>query len=234
MSPKVSGSKCIGDAPALPVSVGGSGVVGGLGSVAESDPSCIVDLEAKKPELRRRFLQEARRIPSHERVLSSEQLVAHLTALPELQAARRLALYSPLGEEPLLDGLAERLVGEGREVYLPAVVSKSDMLFCRFESQKALEVGRMGILEPGLDAPVAAPGSLDVIVIPALAYDHHGVRLGRGKGYYDRTVPHFIPRATLVGVCFSQSLVVSLPREAWDLRVAYVVTEAGVRVSYTD
>lgn len=227
MVPCTLASGSMDGVPVEPVSGNGGGPGGGEGLRCRPDPSCVVALEASKPELRRRFLLEARRIPPHERLEFSRQLVTHLMALSALQAARSVAFYSPLREEPLLDGLLEWAWARGQQVFLPTVLSAEAMVFRRVHPGIALIPGRMGILEPGIEAEEALPGQLDVLVIPALAYDHQGVRLGRGKGYYDRIVSAFRAQAVLIGVCFSWARVERLPRDPWDLAVDCVVTEAG-------
>lgn len=231
MVPRALASGSNGDIPVLPVGSdgGGPGEVGCL--LCRPDPSCVVDFEAPKPELRRRFLHEARRIPPLQRQELSRPLVDQLMVLPALQSARSVALYSPLREEPLLDGLLEWAWARGQQVFLPVVLSAQVMVFRRLRPETGLIPGRMGILEPGTEAEEALPGSLDALVIPALAYDQQGVRLGRGKGYYDRAVPAFRAQAVLIGVCFSWARVERLPRDPWDLAVECVVTETGSYVS---
>ena len=90
--------------------------------------------------------------------------------------------------------------------------------------------GRFGLLEPA--GPRLGPGALaaaDVVVVPALAVDRRGARLGRGRGYYDRALAHARPGAVLVAVVFDDELVDALPAEPHDRRVSAVVTPSGGR-----
>lgn len=127
--------------------------------------------------------------------------------------------YYPLPDEvdvlPVIDALVKR----GKPVVLPEVVSDSEMILREYHSAKDLKVGAFGILEP-TGIIFTEYSRLDAALIPGMAFDSHGNRLGRGKGYYDRflatieedcgTLPH------LIGVCFPFQIVEQVPTDSFD------------------
>ena len=115
---------------------------------------------------------------------------------------------------------------DGKKVYIPAVLG-SGVMEARSFSDGALEKGVFGIGEPPDSAEKAESGELDLIVLPGVAYDRHGGRLGRGGGYYDRFLSG--SEAVAVGLSREAFMVGQVPKEAHDIQVDYVVTEAGIK-----
>jgi 5-formyltetrahydrofolate cyclo-ligase len=91
-----------------------------------------------------------------------------------------------------------------------------------------LEVHRLGFLQPHATAPEVDPAELDVLLLPGLAFDLWGTRLGRGGGYYDRLLMRVTLTAQIVGVTPAALVVDRLPSEPHDVPVAYLATEEGV------
>lgn len=92
-----------------------------------------------------------------------------------------------------------------------------------------LERHPFGQLEPAADDPLVAPEAFDLILVPGLAFDHRGVRLGQGMGFYDRYLATLPEGTVTVGVGFEALVVAALPCEDHDVRVTHLVTECGVR-----
>ncbi len=140
--------------------------------------------------------------------------------------AKRVAIFSPLPSEPDLEGLWRR--NASRFCY-PRVLGKT----LEFVDVSRLEDLSTSPWHPGIRestdiaALVVAPGEIDVILVPGLAFTRDGARLGRGGGYYDRYLAT-MPASTLkIGVCFAVQIVASLPTEPHDQRVDTVATEEG-------
>lgn len=91
-----------------------------------------------------------------------------------------------------------------------------------------LSAGSFGIQEPPADAAVCATGEIDLFLCPGMAFSTQGVRLGRGKGYYDRALAEASPQATKVGVCFSGQFMGELPSEPHDLPMDFLATPIGI------
>lgn len=142
---------------------------------------------------------------------------------PLLREARTIVAYYSLDDEVDTHGLIDDLLADSKTVYLPRVVSDSEMVLCRYTGADSLQVGAYGIMEPvGAVMPPDAP--IDVVLVPGMAFDAEGHRLGRGKGYYDRFLSALpTPRPLLLGVCFDFQKVDVVPTEACDVSVDKVV-----------
>ena len=143
--------------------------------------------------------------------------------------------YVSFGEElQTSDAIAECLAvdGPGR-VVVPFCVGDTLGLW-GLRTFEELEPGTWGILEPSRAVrhehceQLVSPGTLDLIVVPGLAFDRSGGRLGYGKGYYDRLLAEARPDALRVGLCFDCQLIDEVPSAAHDQRMDYLVTETGV------
>lgn len=143
--------------------------------------------------------------------------------------ADSIALYMPIKGEIGTELLFARALEAGKAVYLPRVSSNRQMEFARINSMDDLEPGVFGIPQParairGLGPEEFAP---DLMIVPGIAFDVAGHRLGFGGGYYDRFLGarrHFWPVA---GLCFSFQLVDEIPSMPWDQGVDYIFDENG-------
>ncbi|HVW42966.1 MAG TPA: 5-formyltetrahydrofolate cyclo-ligase [Amycolatopsis sp.] len=138
--------------------------------------------------------------------------------------------YVPFDTEPgsaaCLDVLRER----GARVLLPVIVDLTSALeWAEYIGPETLSPGRLrGILEPrGPRLGPAAIASAGLVLVPALAVDRTGVRLGRGAGHYDRSLPHVTPGADLIAVVRDDELVDRLPAERHDVRMTGALTPSG-------
>lgn len=181
-----------------------------------------------KGELRKRMRGLRKTLPASACAERSARIVERLSALPPLAQARSVALFWPIEERHEVDlrALDARLRERGARVAYPAVDPETRAMSFRFvrETSSMLEQG-FGFREPAPDAPEAPPGTLDVIVVPALAVDPTGHRLGYGVGYYDRTLPDFAPPSVTVAVAFDFQLLAELPFTPADVAVSFIVTD---------
>jgi 5-formyltetrahydrofolate cyclo-ligase len=180
-----------------------------------------------KAELRKRLRGLRKTTPLEACVARSAQLVARLEAHPALAAARSVALFWPMVERHEVDlrALDGSLRARGVTVAYPALDPDTGHMTLRVvDDPRALEERGHGFGEPAPAAPEAV--SLDVIVVPALAVDPTGHRIGYGAGYYDRTLPRYAPPAVTVAVAYDWQLVAEVPAAAHDVRCAWVVTDA--------
>lgn len=143
--------------------------------------------------------------------------------------------YWPVGSEPggpeLVNGLRRR----GWRVLLPVVdrprAAATALDWSEYTGQAALRSGPLGLREPaGPRLGAAAIAAADLVLVPALAVDHRGVRLGRGGGYYDRTLPLATPGTPLVAVVRDDEVLAQLPAEPHDVRVTAILTPSGLRL----
>jgi 5-formyltetrahydrofolate cyclo-ligase len=178
-----------------------------------------------KADLRDLHLARRRARPAPERAAAAAAVATAL--LRGLRGVRTLAAYVPEDVEPGYGRLPAAYTQLGARVLLPVVPAEGRELGWAVDTGR-LARGRFGIPEPlGPRLGPTAIGTAEVVVVPALAVDRHGVRLGRGGGYYDRALAHARRDAVLVAVVFDDELVDELPAEPHDLRVTAVVTPGG-------
>jgi 5-formyltetrahydrofolate cyclo-ligase len=183
------------------------------------------DPRAAKSVVRERHLARRRARTVAERTAAA---TGTSTALLEgLAGVRTFAAYVPDETEPGHGRIPATFSRLGARVLLPVVPAAGSELAWAVDSGR-LAPGRFGLLEPvGPRLGPTGLGIADVVVVPALAVDRTGVRLGRGGGYYDRALVHARPDAVLVALVFDDELVDELPSEPHDRRVTAVVTPSG-------
>ena len=178
----------------------------------------------RKREWRARLLAARAELSPESLNEAAEALAGHVLA--RLGGRRRIAAYVPMGREPgslrLLDVLREG----GTEVLLPVVVPDG-LDWARYAGRDELVAGVLGTLAPsgprlGRDALSTA----EAVLVPALAVDHRGVRLGRGGGYYDRSLAAAPVGVPLVALLHDGELVERLPADPWDTTVTSAVEPA--------
>ena len=152
-----------------------------------------------------------------DRLLRSVHLWAQVAALPEYASATTVMAFVGVKGEPDTDSLFARLAADGKTLVLPRMVDRAIQPALLGDG---LVAAGFGLLEPA--GEVVDPTSIDLILVPGLAYTADGFRLGYGGGNYDRFLPQ--TRAATVGVCFTEQLVDAVPLEPHDLAVKTVVT----------
>lgn len=188
-----------------------------------------------KKELRKYIRCEKKRYSEEELGEMSHQICRALSEHPRILRAETVLLYWALPDEVRMDELVTNLAGCGKTVLLPKVVSDSEMTVHRFTSVADLAAGAYGILEPSGES-VSMETLLKMTeersggcggmagIIPGMAFDRDGHRLGRGKGYYDRFLSA-LPRMYRIGVCFPFQLQQTVPAEPWDVMMDEVVCQ---------
>ena len=156
----------------------------------------------------------------------SELLCNGIEALKEYKDADVILLYFPTRSEPDISPLADIARRDGKKIAFPISVTKDCTLDFRFiSSPDELEIGAYGIREPRADAERATLSDRTLCIVPALAVDTDGYRLGYGKGYYDRFLSTFEGNAV---VAIHSSLVCErLPRNDTDIPIKTIITETG-------
>jgi 5-formyltetrahydrofolate cyclo-ligase len=187
------------------------------------------DLAAAKAALRTEMRERLRQVTPAVREPASRRVCEALRALPAFQKARALCFYMPLRTEVDIMPLAAGPLVAGQLLLLPRYNADSgayDMVPVT-ELATQLVSGNYGILEPRPELPVADSHTLSdsgvTWLVPGLAFDRAGHRLGRGRGYYDRLLAG--RAGCKVGVAFQWQLVASVPVTADDVRVDVVVTD---------
>lgn len=179
-------------------------------------------MDELKSRLRTSALDARRRLTAGERREASTAVVDRLLRQPELQRPGHVLVYAALVEEADLALAIGPLRERGIRTLFPRVrgpelelVAASDLM--------TLELGYRGVREPS--GPRIDPGVVDVAVVPGVAFDPHGGRLGHGGGHYDRLLARLPEPCLRVGVCFACQVVPRVPRAAHDEPVDVVITE---------
>jgi 5-formyltetrahydrofolate cyclo-ligase len=184
-----------------------------------------VSKEALRAEARA-FL---RALPPSERAAAQAHIEARVWEVPEIAAARTLLLYASLPEEVATDAIAAEARRRGITLVYPRCLPQGMMTLHAVDAPDALRPGRFGIREPDAEAcPVREVGEIDAALVPGLAWDRAGHRLGRGGGYYDRLLAHPDWRGFRCGLFFAAQETPSVPHEPWDIRLDAIVTEQEV------
>jgi 5-formyltetrahydrofolate cyclo-ligase len=199
--------------------------------VGREDRAARGDVAERKAELRARCRAARAAIPAAERARSAREVEARLFAMPAVREARTVMLFSSLGTEVPTGRMAERLWREGRRVVLPAM-GTGEIEPVEAIPGESMARSSFGPLEPANGRPVPL-GEIDVVVVPGLAFDRRGNRLGYGGGHYDRFLRRLgrIGRrparpAVLVGIGFGVQLVDEVPAGDGDEPLDVVVTDA--------
>jgi len=159
---------------------------------------------------------------------SARALAEHLLATPDVQRAATVAAYISIGTEPGTGPLIDQLAAMGRRVILPVVLPDLDLDWAVYDGPDSLE-RRRGLLEPvGRRLGPDAVATADVVLVPALAVDRTGMRLGRGGGSYDRALAR-VPVGTFVcALLYDGEVLDTVPSAAHDRRVTAVATPTGI------
>ncbi|MEX3101286.1 5-formyltetrahydrofolate cyclo-ligase [Streptomyces sp. ST1015] len=190
-----------------------------------------------KRELRRQLLAARAGLTPDDLRGSAAALAERALELPELAHARVVAAYVSVGSEPGTLALLDALRARGVRVLLPALLPDNDLDWGPYDGEGSLASvrhgGRMALLEPVGErlGPDAVTGA-DVVLLPGLAVDARGMRLGRGGGSYDRVLARLERAgsgAALVVLLYDGEVVERVPAEEHDRPVHAVVTPSGVR-----
>ena len=182
-----------------------------------------------KVALRDQLLAGRRRRPLTDVVAAARAVAEHLLATPDVRRAATVAAYVSLDGEPGTGPLLDTLADAGKRVILPVLLPDGDLDWAAYGGPDSLAPASRGLLEPtGRRLGPDAVATADAVLVPGLAVDADGVRLGRGGGSYDRALGR-VPVGTFTCVLLYEDEVgVSVPVEPHDRPVGWAATPAGV------
>ena len=197
---------------------------------------------ARRKQLLRAKMRAVRQeLCPHHRVAQSHLIVTRIAQLMTHRAFKTAGLYLATQYEVNLDALVETWHAQDKEIYLPHL-DDAQMPFHQFQSWQALESGALDLRQPDRDSPAILTATLDVMILPGLAFDANGNRLGHGGGWYDRQLESGESHQNVplrIGVCYDEQFVDAVPHDRFDVRMTMVVTpsaiwEGGQRYSTED
>lgn len=189
-------------------------------------------LREEKEELRKKYLALRQEMDLSRKEAMDKKITSLFTSLISYRYSDTLLLYYPAKGEVDTTGIIKAALFAGKKVALPLChESEPRMDYYYINSLDDLEDGKFGIPAPSpklqkFDKCAEHKGI--VAVVPALAYDKQGYRLGYGKGYYDRYINEL--RATSIGLVYTAFIADTLPKGRYDINVDLLVTEKGVRL----
>jgi 5-formyltetrahydrofolate cyclo-ligase len=189
-----------------------------------------MDEMADKQEIRKKIWSLRNGMTPEEIVAKSGLIIRRLTELRDLREASTLMVFLSFGSEVLTDDLLRWGWEAGKRMVIPLCRPEDRSLTpCLLGSFGELEIGHYGIREPRAENIRPVPREeIDAIIVPAVAFDLRGYRVGYGGGYYDRFLPE-VPRAVRIGAAFSCQIVPEIPADPHDVRIDRIVTENGVK-----
>lgn len=188
-------------------------------------------IHKKKKELRKKVQELRDAMDLEQRKALSARVADNLWSVPEFASAETILFFISFRSEVDTVPMIRRALGEGRVVCVPCTnASNKEMAACRIMDLEAdLETGNYDILEPRKECLRPVPAEdIDVVLMPGVAFDLTGGRLGYGGGYYDRFLEKCDPRCALIAVAFEIQIIDRVPCADHDAHIHKVVTEARV------
>src|SRR6516162_10167090 len=185
-------------------------------------------LAAAKASLRRQILAARAGLSAQQRTAAGRALRDAVLALPQTQMAGTVAAYYSIGSEPDTHGLVYALWKRGTYVLLPRLRPDMDLDWASYEGSDSLRAGPRGLTEPTeASRGVPAVSRAYLVIVPALAVDRRGMRLGRGGGSYDRGLARVGPQVPTIALLYDAELLDEVPAAPHDQRVRLVARPEG-------
>jgi 5-formyltetrahydrofolate cyclo-ligase len=183
-----------------------------------------VGIHKAKQELRSKIHAAREKMPLEKRRLDSQKLCLKLKEQFLFQSATSILFFAPMPKEPDMWTLLEGALAEGKTVALPHF-DKTNRCYVPRRVQNLrneIATGRFGIREPVAGCPEMLLADFDLVLVPGVAFDLRGHRLGRGKGYYDRWLADYA--GTKIGVAFDEQVIETVPAGKQDVRMDFILT----------
>lgn len=189
------------------------------------DNSGMNELQAEKKLIRASVLRARDAMPPDQRVRESIKMCETIIASTPYQRVTTVLAYASFGSEFDTSFLLERMLTDKKNLVMPRVDRETQRLTLhRVQHLDALITGQWGIREPQIDAEIVMPNEIDFILVPGVAFDSAGFRIGYGKGFYDKLLSSVNPASTRVSAAFDCQIIGAVPNEAHDQRVDIIIT----------
>jgi len=187
--------------------------------------------ESVKNHLRSEVLALRGKLTTPQRVIQSAKVLQRVFDLGLMEQAKWIHFYCSAGSEVETSGMMAHALRSGKRVSVPRMDTGMNRLVLSEVRDPAKELSQNGVEIPEPLEEFYRPveeGLMDLFIIPGVAFDENGGRLGKGKGYYDRLLAPIISRNPVVGLAFESQIVPEVPMEEHDIRVDWIVTEKRV------
>jgi 5-formyltetrahydrofolate cyclo-ligase len=191
----------------------------------------LTDFQARKQAIREQA--HANRNAQTNKDELSKAICARFMALPEYTSAKTVMFYIDVRSEVRTRHTLPDALASGKKIIVPWCNDKSELELFHVTNMDELAVGMYKILEPKtelrlLPEKMAQAADLDLVMVPGVAFDRHGGRMGHGKGYYDKLLQHARRDTPLVALSFECQLFPEIPTAAHDIFMDKIVTESAV------
>ena len=180
-----------------------------------------MQIHDKKQFIRKEIAAHKKNTSEEKNIELSQKICAHIVQTEMFQKAGCIALYYSMADEVQTSGLIEEWY-EKKKIVLP-VISGENIHFHTYSGKENLTNSTLSINEP-TSTDVIQPESIDFFIVPGVAFDYAGNRLGRGKGYYDKYLSGI--SKPIIGICFDFQLIDSIPAEEHDIKMDIIITES--------
>lgn len=189
-----------------------------------------MDVTAQRRELRQRLIARRKALTPQQRIAAAQGLRRSLEQLPEYHTDARVAGYWAVNGELALNLVIPPLLARGQQFLLPVLSAERELRFAPWQAGDPVEPNRHGIPEPTHIERPLAPFQLDLVLVPLLAFDRRGQRLGYGGGWYDRSFAFLNEQARpteplLVGVAYDFQELDAIESATWDVPLDFVATD---------
>ena len=189
-----------------------------------------------KTDLRKLFLKKRQLLSPLIQQQKAQSLLERFLKLPLFTKSQHIAFYWPIKGEISPLPILEKSFLAHKQCYLPVLDNREEklLLFTHYQKADLLKMNRFGILEPSLEQKAPFPAKeLDLVLVPLLAFDLLGHRLGMGKGYYDYTFSFLnenrssqLKKPFLLGLAYDEQEATLLSTDAWDISLQGILTES--------
>ena len=189
-----------------------------------------MDATAQRRELRRQLAERRRALTPAQRIGAAQGLRRSLEQLPEYLTDARVAGYWAVDGELPLNLVIPPLASRGQQFLLPVIGPNAQLSFAPWQAGEDVEPNRFGIPEPANPRERLEPFQIDLVLVPLMAFDRRGNRLGTGGGYYDRAFAFLNEQVRpteplLVGVAYAFQELPEVDEEPWDVPLDFIATD---------
>ena len=180
----------------------------------------------RKDQIRKEISKKLNKQARQEAQKKSDIIKKKLFSLPEFKKAKCVMLYASTDNEVNTDSIIDGALEAGKQVALPRCTGLKELVAKEIRNrQNDLKPGIYGINEPPRERKNVQPARIDLVVVPGVAFDEKNIRLGRGKGYYDRFLAKLPWNKISIGLAFRFQVVENLPKDSHDIPVSKVITD---------
>jgi len=190
-------------------------------------------MTSSKAKLRTHKRQQRQAMDAPAQRAAADAVSGLITQLPGWPSASRIALYLANDGELDTSSVEALCRNEGKQLFLPVIKVNNELEFARWDTNVTLQVNRFGIPEPGADAERCCASALDIVILPLVAWDLQGGRLGMGAGFYDKALAG-VSGPLLIGLAHTMQQVPCVPNEPWDVSMDFVVTDTALHCCKVD